>query len=350
MLTRLLHLLHLIGAPTRSLSEETDSLVSEREDSLLGSVTMANATLWHKHPPQPEHANKKRLLELPGEPVPAGQVTIERWDAATLPKTYVPYAPSTRIVPRRGHFRYLPDEQADQQHWFMNFAHHDAFCCYPHFQFAQDEIQVAEHPLLASVREHLCRRQDQLTARCVEHGSPRPLLIHNVPRQLNIETREIYGQRFARADDELLCACTHVLHPATVSNILAIEAPVQQGHTTYSLEEITYALQTAYSGFRSVVLATVAAGHTDVTLHTGNWGCGAYGGNRQLMLSVQLLAARMAGVATLIVYCGTDSKDDIATFDAELTKRFRCRPGTSVAAICDRLAAARFPWGTSDGN
>jgi hypothetical protein len=133
---------------------------------------------------------------------------------------------------------------------------------------------------------------------------------------------------------------------------LAIEAPIASGKKIYVRSEIEAALRTAYSGFRTVVLASAAdfSPLVPIVVHTGNWGCGAYGGNRQLMLSIQLMAARLAGVSKAIFYCGTDSKEDIAAFDSALSGRFKFKPGATLSVVVDRLVAAAFPWGTPDGN
>jgi hypothetical protein len=39
-----------------------------------------------------------------------------------------------------------------------------------------------------------------------------------------------------------------------------------------------------------------------VEIHTGNWGTGAYGGNRVLMAALQLLAARLARTDTFVYH------------------------------------------------
>jgi hypothetical protein len=39
--------------------------------------------------------------------------------------------------------------------WYLNFAHYNLFCAYGGSLFAQDEMQVAEHPPLCSLREAL---------------------------------------------------------------------------------------------------------------------------------------------------------------------------------------------------
>jgi Poly (ADP-ribose) glycohydrolase (PARG) len=43
---------------------------------------------------------------------------------------------------------------------------------------------------------------------------------------------------------------------------------------------------------------------TSVAVHTGYWGCGAFGGNRVLMALLQVLAAGSAGLDQLVFHVG----------------------------------------------
>ncbi len=42
-------------------------------------------------------------------------------------------------------------------------------------------------------------------------------------------------------------------------------------------------------------------------IHTGFWGCGAFGGNRVLMTTLQILAAEMAGLERVVFHTGDAS-------------------------------------------
>jgi len=50
-----------------------------------------------------------------------------------------------------------------------------------------------------------------------------------------------------------------------------------------------------------------------VIIHTGNWGCGAYGGNPEIMALLQMAAARLAGIDELVYH----------TFAPPFTKAFK---------------------------
>lgn len=338
-------------APT-SLADDLESLKREREDHRIGSQTIPAAELLRRHPPQPEHAKKQLLFDtvLEGDMGLSGPVSASRYREIQVPANYQPFDTNTEVVARKGYFRY--DDTEGTEDWFMNFAHHDLFHGYGHFMFAQDEIQVAEHPVLASFREMMLSRTDKLRPVTVEQGAPTPVLFRDVPRAANIDTRSIYGAHFARSDDATVRDTVQKIAPPTLSSILAIEAPISSGIRVYARCEIEAALRTAYSGFRSTILESITDGAlvNPVVVHTGNWGCGAYGGNRQLMLMTQMVAAHLAGISRLVFYCGLDSKDDVARFNMELERRFKFQPGVAVGKVVDRLVAAAFPWGTPDGN
>ena len=334
----------------QSLTDDPASLERENTTHLLASETLSATDLLSRYPPRIEHAKKQLLFDIALSRGLSGDVSVARYSEIPLPNTYTPFVPDTEIIARKGYFRYSKTDGADD--WFMNFAHHDLFNGYGHFMFAQDEIQVAEHPALASFRELMLARDDDLRPATVDNGVPTPVLFRNLQRTVNIDTRSIYGARFARSEDSAIQDAVSPLEPAPLSNILAIEAPISSGNRIYGRPEIEAALRTAYSGFRALVLcsATAATSLRPIILHTGNWGCGAYGGNRQLMLSIQMMAARLAGVTKLVFYCGADNKDDIASFSNELSRQFKFRPGIAVDRVVDRLVSHGFPWGTPDGN
>ena len=50
-------------------------------------------------------------------------------------------------------YQYKPSTDAKEVEWYINFADSSLFFAYGTALFAQDEMQVAEHPSLASLRE-----------------------------------------------------------------------------------------------------------------------------------------------------------------------------------------------------
>ena len=134
-----------------------------------------------------------------------------------------------------------------------------------------------------------------------------------------------------------------VLDPPTNSNILAIEAPTGY-RGRYTAAQLRFVLRTAIAGYA----AAMAESRGEVVIHTGFWGCDAYGGNRELMAALQIVAARAVGISRLVFH----------TFDDEGMDRYRA--GECVAnavAELDRLDTVvsaiveiGFEWCESDGN
>ena len=173
-------------------------------------------------------------------------------------------------------------------HWYLNFAHHDLFAFWQDPLLAQDEMQVLEHPDLASVRLALVdlRASTYVSGR----DGPTPILISGVPRRGIIDTAPtptrpggLYGNRFGRASLAEVEEATTKLDAPTISNILAMAAP-SGGHGLYTVEEITAILRTAITGFGAAVAETRRSNaERETVIHTGWWGCGAFGGNQELM-------------------------------------------------------------------
>ncbi|MEN0021572.1 MAG: hypothetical protein AAF747_11915 [Planctomycetota bacterium] len=209
-----------------------------------------------------------------------------------------------------GSFRYegAPDT------WHLNFADPRLFAYYKTELFAQDEIQVAEHPSLGSLRERLLIGGSE--PRTVDAGLPTPCTVTGVPRQCRVDIEPnkdaphgLYGNRFAAAHRDVIERRTHCISPPTLSNILAIAAP-ECGVGTYTGDEIEYILATLVTGF-SAARATTGG---SLRIMTGFWGCGAFGGNRVLTPALQIVAAAWAGIHTLVFHTfDSRGNDDIAS-------------------------------------
>ncbi len=255
--------------------------------------------------------------------------------------------------------------------WHVNFADPRLFAAYGSRLMAQDEWQVLEHPVLGSLREALLHAGHPALTR--ENGRSTPVAISNVPRVCSLDLTDsppdskktawwsrikkrplnpasLYGNEFAAASKEKILQAITLLKPPSYSNIIAIAAPTGLGR--YSQSQILDILQTAFNGFAAAVMESQRAGlKTDqVQIHTGWWGCGAFGGNRVLMAMIQVLAARMAGAGKLCFYIG----DECNRFDLEEglahLENLSAGAGRDIDAIVDEIEALGFRWGKSDGN
>lgn len=132
-----------------------------------------------EHPPVLRVPNKRTVFEVA---CPPGAVHEGMCD----------YAPTPRV------------ERAVE--WHVNFADTRLFTAYGTGLFAQDEMQVAEHPALGALREALnARRWPTLTEEC---GQATPVLVRGVQRRCRVQTDAnaaegrpygLYGNRFMMA-------------------------------------------------------------------------------------------------------------------------------------------------------
>ncbi|KAJ4460462.1 putative Tyrosyl-tRNA synthetase [Paratrimastix pyriformis] len=312
--------------------------------------------LLSQYPPRVSHPYKEWLFEraLRTPPYHLGEIKITKYLAGLLPPNLPPPLP---VEIREDVFDYECPSPTSTP-WYLNFADSSLFCAYGSGLFAQDEMQVAEHPLLASVREAMraLSQRDQAFSATTRNrdGAPTPVLISGVQRRVVVHTNPdadqgrpggLYGNAFTRAPLPVVKrACEFLEHPTT-TNLICIEAP-SGGWGLYKEEEIRDILRTAYTGFAGARHETPPG--VQVVVHTGNWGTGAYGGNKVLMALLQILAARMAGVdkivghtfAAMFTCAWEEALREAATFEAGLT------PDEIVA----RVAAKHYRWGQSDGN
>jgi hypothetical protein len=127
------------------------------------------------------------------------------------------------------------------------------------------------------------------------------------------------------------------------------------GQGVYSLEEIEYILATAFTGFMAARFESApenSSTSAELVVHTGFWGCGAFGGNRVLMALLQLLAARLSQLDQLVFH--THLPAGSAAFQ-QASKIWQCdlfREGhqVEVASLLEQIQEMRFQWGVSDGN
>lgn len=328
-------------------------------DPPIQRATFAIDEICTEHPPRWVHRNKKALSEhlCPQGTRHTGELTVSRWAVQPLPLTARTAQATTQIELRPDVFTYDPPA-ADAIEWHLNFAHSSLFIAYGGPLFAQDEMQVAEHPVLACVRERLTARPiPGLAPLTREHDVATPVLIRGVPRRGAVATAPnadegrphgLYGNHFARAPVDAIKRAARRIDPPTTSNILAIEAPTG-GYGRYTLEQIFDPLTTAYTGFIAARRESFHAAGPDAAtiVHTGHWGTGAYGGDRVLMAMLQILAARAAGLDRLVFHTFDDSgarpcHDALARLDA--------MGDTTLIDALTRIDALAFHWGTSDGN
>ena len=321
----------------------------------LERIEFEAARLVTEHPPRWRDRNKQAVFGATGGPEPpfAGVVVYARWPVIAWPRA-VP-APA-RIEIRPGYYDYAPSAGDGVVDWHVNFADPHLFVAYGGPLLAQDEMQVLEHPVLGSLREALVASGRRAATRGAA-GEPTPVTVTGVQRRCALDTfpdaaaghpRDLYGNAFSCAPVAEVLAATRPLDPPPSSNILALAAPAG-GRGPYDRAELEDVLATAHTGFAATRRESGRLGGPGARpiVHTGFWGCGAFGGNRAVMTVLQALAADLARV-DLVFHAGAGRGP--ADAEEALREYVGLRgDGTGVDAIVDGLLRGGHRWGVSNG-
>jgi hypothetical protein len=318
--------------------------------------------LVQEHPPRWRHPNKKIVHEIacPRGSAQQGKLEFSRWAAMPLADNVDAQSAMSRLMNQPGYFDYAPAlDRTGAVEWHVNFADPELFVAHGSSLFAQDEMQVAEHPALGSLKEALDARE--VCALTVDRNEPTPILVMDVERRCHVATEPnasegrpygLYGNAFAQADAATIKRATTRIDPPTATNLIAMAA-LPGGSGRYRIGEIDYLLRTAYTAFRAAVLESARSRGPKclVAVHTGFWGCGAFGGNRVLMTALQVLAAEMAGLELVVLHTG-DASGIVAVNDAK--RMFEVdlitRSPMATTALIELVDSMGFEWGVSDGN
>ena len=319
--------------------------------------------LTEMHPPRLRNRNKRLVYSIACPPgcTHGGEVVYSRWDAMPLPVQLDLDRRQTEIESREDHYDYaLTRSDSESVEWHVNFADPHLFVAYGTSLFAQDEIQAAEHPSLGSLREALLA--DDKAPVTVDRGYPTPILVRGVERRCAVATDPnpsegrpdgLYGNAFARAGEDAIQCATLRIEPPTITNLIAMAAP-DGGWGEYSQDEVEYVLTTAYSGFCAARLESSTGSDTmpAVVIHTGFWGCGAFGGNRVLMPILQVLAAHLAGVDAVVFHTfnPAGARALAQARDVLQEKLITSVRQPVVSDLINRIVGMSFRWGVSDGN
>jgi len=81
-------------------------------------------------------------------------------------------------------------------------------------------------------------------------------------------------------------------------------------------------------------------------IHTGWWGCGAYGNNRQMMLITQILAAHWAQIDGIVFHIqNKEHQNDIEEAQKAVEK---LRHGTEVKEVIEEIFNLNLEWEKSN--
>ncbi|MBS1557389.1 MAG: hypothetical protein JST69_01575 [Bacteroidetes bacterium] len=311
--------------------------------------------LVKQEPAQLFSKNKKIVYEIACPPgaLHQGKLNYSRWHAMELPESVSLRGLSDKVLCQAGYYDYLPSPGPSESfEWHLNFADPDLFLAYGSDLLAQDEMQVAEHPVLASLKQKL--NALQIDSSTVNDQEPTPVLIKGAERRCSLKTEPndsegrplgLYGNAFHKASEDAIRKAVNIITPPTITNLICIAAP-DGGEGSYQLAEIIYALKAAYTGFKA---AMIESGTDSVIIHSGYWGCGAYGGNRILMTWLQALAATLAGVDQLILHTGEPDFGELKMAWSSINEKIGVEP-LATNVLLEKILAMGFEWNEGDGN
>lgn len=237
-------------------------------------------------------------------------------------------------------------------------------------------MQVAEIPILGALRETLLKNQHSkeflspFTVQRIEYLGkayrPTPCLIQGAERRVSIATEPnakkdrpqgIYGNRFAVASIKTIETACIKIDPPTIVNIIAMEAP-RENYGYYDATQMMDIFLTAHTSFLAAKLESIEMAkkmgdkQPTVIIHTGHWGCGAYGGNKELMCILQEIAAIVADIDTLVYHTfDKPGLNYVTEGHKSLQELLSSSPNQTITQIFAVLEnSKRYRWGVSDGN
>ncbi|KAL4492947.1 hypothetical protein ABPG72_020726 [Tetrahymena utriculariae] len=253
-----------------------------------------------------------------------------------------------------------------QMHWHINFADNELFGFCLSNLFAYDEIQCAEHPLLYPVSRAMKLKNDnKFIPKTIDLNQATPILLYNVPHQVrfNFSPNQqiptgIYGNNFKKYNYQQISTRMEILNQPKSTNLIAMAA-LQHGFDCYTIEQIKTLFQTAYLAFRQAKIFSqkeTKNPNVEVTINTGNWGCGAFGNNMVLIGIVQHLAAYLANVSEIVYYTFNNEGTEayllaMKYYNQILQERYQEQPTDKIVDEWVRkIEMYKFKWGVSDGN
>lgn len=324
----------------------------------MASADFEIQSLIKSYPPLYRNEHKKRLylkaLELFNKQQESVGVSRWRFDKSGADEGALCEKRPVKIETRDDYFCYDESDSDGERVFYLNYADPNLFGYYDTDMFAQDEIQTLEHPLLGAVSE--CIEAVGIAGMrglTVEKKEPTPFVVLGAPQWLSVDTnpvmpdgsrRRLYGWMLSESETQVVDAGIKPLGQDRRNNILAVAAP-ECGRGEYTKEQIVFIMKTLLAGFGAAARISEQGGKKSCAIHTGRWGCGAFGNSEELMLLAQIVAASMTGVSRLLFHAV--SADALAAAQ----EKFSALPERlSLGGAVDFLLEQRYRWGKTDGN
>lgn len=281
----------------------------------IGSRFWPISQMVSRYPPKWGHPYKKIIAEIsPFQREGADEwIRVSRWSRpSALPKR----VKRAKVYIESGNFSYdASGTRGDHKamHWHVNLAGNRLFSYGKGTLFNEEEVQVLEHPCLASLAMAMKDAKNNgvkglSTLTHEPQVGPTPILIKGAQRRCEVNTHRLDPEFFADASEEEIRAVSTPCKIPRITNIVALPNVPAGTSNKYTVAQIRRLFIYAYTGFRAVVLES---GGRKPVLHFGFWGCGSdLGGNKGLTAAIQILAAGTAGIKYIHFTAGDNSAFD----------------------------------------
>ena len=253
------------------------------------------------------------------------------------------------ISTEQNFFDYKDCSTNSKKVWYMNYADSNLFGYYGSDLFAQDEIQTLEHPLLGSIVEYLDKSKiKNLCSKTVQENIPTPYVFENVPYWIEVNTEptlangkkaNLYSWNFCEQPEDVVDCGIKTVQGEKQNNIIAMAAP-SNGAGLYTKLELENLLETVLASFTGAVDKSK---EKECVIHTGNWGCGAFGNNKELMYLSQMIGASYAGCKKLLFH--KIKEDDFKNAESKFEM---IKEKMSFDEVVEFLLSQKFVWNISN--
>lgn len=181
----------------------------------------------------------------------------------------------------------LGKQPSDTKIWQMNFASEKAFTEWGSEARSQEAAMIMEMPLLHKASIFL--DQSGITDSSLLHKKNgttivTPILFEGVPQWVSL----CNGQMKMITWDK-------------TCNVISMMAPYG-GDGLYKEKEIIFLLLTLFAGFGGIKRRGIKDKVQLTEIHTGNWGCGNFRNNKELIYLSQIYVADVLGIDTIVFH------------------------------------------------
>ena len=181
----------------------------------------------------------------------------------------------------------LGKQPSDTKIWQMNFASEKAFTEWGSEARSQEAAMIMEMPLLH--KASLFLDQSGITDSSLLHKKNgttivTPILFEGVPQWVSLCNGQIKMITWDKT-----------------CNVISMMAPYG-GDGLYKEKEIIFLLLTLFAGFGGIKKRGIKDKVQLTEIHTGNWGCGNFRNNKELIYLSQIYVADVLGIDTIVFH------------------------------------------------